>query len=133
MDDWLQSNSALQRWAAVLLLLIIVPVAISFNARLATIRQMRQDEARLKQAVTTEQVRQADLKSLRVYVASDAYVEHWARASARMTRPGEVAVIPVAPSNSQFNPSAPTLASAPASILDEWWAVFFDETLTPLE
>jgi hypothetical protein len=111
-----------------LLLLMIVPVAISFNARLATIRQMRQDEASLKQAVTTEQARQAGLRSLRGYVASDANVEHWARASARMTRSNEVAVVPVAPGSSQTDPSASAPVSAPASILDEWWAVFFDET-----
>ena len=127
MDDRL-GNVTLQRWAAVLLLLMIVPVAISFNARLATIRQMRQDEASLKQAVTTEQARQASLRSMRGYVASDAYVEHWARASARMTRPNEVAVIPIAPGSSQTDPSASASVSAPASILDEWWAVFFDET-----
>jgi len=102
-----------KRWAAVLLLLMIVPVAISFNARLSTIRQMRQDEARLKRAVATEQVRQADLKSLRSYVSSDAYVEHWARASARMTRPGEVAVIPVASGSLQFNPSGTPTCQCP--------------------
>ena len=133
MDDRLGGNATLQRWTTVLLLLMIVPVAISFNARLATIRQMRQDEARLEQAVATEQARQADLQSLRGYVVSEAYVEHWARANARMTRPGEVAVIPVASGSSQFNPSAPPPVSVPASILDEWWAVFFDETPAPRE
>jgi cell division protein FtsB len=130
MDDR-PGNATLQRWAAVLLLLMIVPVAISFNARLVTIRQMRQDEASLEQAVTTEQARQADLRSLQGYVASEAYVEHWARANARMTRSGEVAVVPVAPGSSQANLPAPAPASVPASILDEWWAVFFDPAPNP--
>ena len=118
----------MQRWAVVVVLLVVVPVAIGFNARLATVRQLRQDEARLRQAVATEQLRQTDLQSLRAYVASDAYVEHWARAEARMTRPGEVAVIPIAPTSSQINSSGPAPASAPASILEEWWSVFFDDS-----
>jgi len=111
-----------------IILLMIVPVAVAFNSRLATIRQMRQDEARLRQAVATEQLRQADLRSLRGYMTSDAYVEHWARADARMTRSGEIAVIPIASSSSQLNPPEPAPVGAPASTLDEWWAVFFDET-----
>lgn len=128
MIGWLDRGKlVLQRWAVVVVLLVIVPVVIGFNARLATVRQLRQDEARLRQAVATEQLRQADLQSLRAYVASDAYVEHWARAQARMTRPGEVAVIPVAPTSAQANSPEPTLASAPASILEEWWLVFFDD------
>jgi len=116
-----------QRLSPVLIVLMLVPVAIAFNARLATIRQMRQDEARLSQDVAAEQARQADLKLLQSYVASDAYVEHWARVEARMAKPGEVAVIPVAPASAQLNaaPSAP--ASAPPTIVDEWWAVFFDD------
>lgn len=125
-----RGNPTWQRWAAVLILLMIVPVAISFNARLATIRQMRQDEARLKQAVATEQTRQANLKLLRSYVASDAYVEHWARVNARMTQPGQVAVIPIGSSNALLGFVAPVPDNVPASILDEWWALFFDETPT---
>jgi len=118
-----------QRLAPVLIVLVLVPVVIAFNARLATVRQMRQDEARLSQEVVAEQARQADLKLLQSYVASDAYVEHWARVEARMAKPGEVAVIPVAPASAQLNaaPSAP--ASAPPTIVDEWWAVFFDDNV----
>jgi len=118
-----------QRWVPVLIVLVLVPVAIAFNARLATIRQLRQDEARLSQEVAAEQAHQADLKSLQSYVASDAYVEHWARVEARMAKPGEVAVIPVAPAGAQLNAAPSVPASAPPTIVDEWWAVFFDDNL----
>ena len=116
-----------QRLSPVLIVLVLVPVAIAFNARLATIRQLRQDEMSVSQEVAAEQARQANLKLLQGYVASDAYVEHWARVEARMAKPGEVAVIPVAPASAQVNtvpPSSP--ASVPSTIVDEWWAVFFD-------
>ena len=110
----------------VLIVLVLVPVAIAFNARLATVRQLRQDEARLNQQVVAEQARQSDLKSLQSYVASDAYVEHWARVEARMAKPGEVAVIPIAPAGVQLNAAPSVPASAPPTIVDEWWTVFFD-------
>jgi cell division protein FtsB len=118
-----------QRLAPVLIVLVLVPVAIAFNARLATVRQMRQDEARLSQEVVAEQARQADLKLLQSYVASDAYVEHWARVEARMAKPGEVTVIPIAPAGAQLNAAPSIPASAPPTIVDEWWAVFFDDNL----
>jgi cell division protein FtsB len=123
-----QGNAILRRWAAALILLMVVPLAISFNARVAAIRQMRQDEARLKQAVAAEEARHADLQSMLGYVTSDRYVEHWARVDARMAKPGEVPVIPVAPSDLQSSPTVPATVNAPASIFEEWWAVFFDET-----
>jgi cell division protein FtsB len=123
-----QGNAILRRWAAALILLLVVPLAISFNARVAAIRQMRQDEARLKQAVAAEEARRVDLQSMLSYVTSDRYVEHWARVDARMAKPGEVLVIPVAPSDSQSSPAVPATVNASASIFDEWWAVFFDET-----
>ena len=116
-----------QRLAPVLIVLVLVPVVIAFNARLATVRQMRQDEARLSQEVVAEQARQADLKLLQSYVASDAYVEHWARVEARMAKPGEVTVIPVAPAGGQLNAAPSVSASAPPTIVDEWWTVFFDK------
>jgi hypothetical protein len=119
------------RWIAALWVVALAPVVISFNARLATIRQIREDEARLGEQVSVEQVRHDDLLALRSYVASDAYVEHWARVQARMTKPGEVAVIPLAPTSLPAETAPPPAAGAPATIMDEWWAVFFDANTQP--
>jgi cell division protein FtsB len=121
----------LQRWAIALTVIAAVLLALGFNSRLTAIRQMRQDEARLKQAVATEETRQAGLKSYLDYIRSESYVEHWARVDARMVKAGEVAVIPVAPAAGQLGSSSPALAQAPATILDEWWALFFGEPSTP--
>jgi cell division protein FtsB len=125
-----QEKAIVRRWAAALILLLVVPLAISFNARLAAIRQMRQDEARLKQNVAAEEARRADLQLMLGYVTSDRYIEHWARVDARMAKSGEVPVIPIAPSNSQLSSTVSTRMNASVSIFDEWWAVFFDETIS---
>ena len=117
-----------QRWGWALILAAMFLLAIHFNARLTTMRQMSQDEARLKQSVQTEEARQVALTAMRDYVASDSYVEHWARVEARMVKPNEVPVIPVAPRVTQAAASPAPQARAPATILDEWWSLFFGET-----
>ena len=122
----------LQRWAAALVVLMVILLAFSFNSRLSTIRQLREEEARLKQTATAEKARQAELGLYRDYVASDSYVEHWARVEARMIKPGEVAVVPVAAQSVRLTPAAPTPARLPATVLEEWWLAFFGEaTATP--
>ena len=121
----------LQRWAVAVTVVAAVLLALGFNSRLTAIRQMRQDEARLKQAIATEEARQVGLKSYLDYIRSESYVEHWARVDARMAKTGEVAVIPVAPTAGQLGSDSPALAQAPATILDEWWALFFGEPSTP--
>ena len=121
----------LQRWAIAVTVIAAVLLALGFNSRLTAIRQMRQDEARLKQAIATEETRQAGLKSYLDYIRSESYVEHWARVDARMVKAGEVAVIPVAPTAGQLGSNSPAPAKVPATILDEWWALFFGEPSTP--
>ena len=127
-DQFPLGKVAFQRWAAALVLLLVALLAINFNSRLTTLRQMREEEARLKQAVSAERARQTSLQSLRSYVASDSYVEHWARVEARMIKPGEVAVVPVAPNVARATPEPPAPTRAPATILEEWWALFFGES-----
>ena len=129
-DQFPLGKVAFQRWAAALVLLLVALLAINFNSRLTTLRQMREEEARLKLAVSAERARQTSLQSLRSYVASDSYVEHWARVEARMIKPGEVAVVLVAPNVARVTPEPPAPTRAPATILEEWWALFFDESPT---
>jgi cell division protein FtsB len=66
-----------------------------FSQQLALARQMLMGERRLEQAVAAKQVRNDDLVAQLEYASSDEYVEHWARAKAKMAKPEEVAVIVV--------------------------------------
>ncbi len=118
----------LQRWAVAVTIVAAVLLALGFNSRLTTIRQMRQDEAHLKQAVTAEETRQAGLRTYLDYIRSDSYVEHWARVDARMIKVGEGAVVPVAPAAGQPASGSPAPVQAPVTILDEWWSLFFGES-----
>jgi cell division protein FtsB len=123
-----QNKTLIQRSVAALVVALVALLAINFNSRLSVIQQMRQDEVRLKQSVSAEESRQASLNSLRAYVASDAYVEHWARVEARMIKPGEVAIVPRASAVSQSTQTVLAPARPLATISDEWWSLFFSET-----
>ena len=118
----------LQRWAVAVTIVAAVLLALGFNSRLTAIRQMRQDEAYLKQAVAAEETRQAGLKTYLDYIRSDSYVEHWARVDARMIKAGEGAVVPVAPTTGQPASASPAPVQASVTILDEWWSLFFSES-----
>jgi cell division protein FtsB len=72
---------------------VVGGLAWGFGQQLVLARQMRIEEKRLEQLVATEQARHDELVARSEYVRSDEYVEHWARAEAKMTRPGEVAVV----------------------------------------
>jgi cell division protein FtsB len=72
---------------------VVGGLAWGFGRQLVLARQMRTEEKRLEQLVAAEQARHDELVAQSEYVGSDEYVEHWARAEAKMTRPGEVAVV----------------------------------------
>ena len=112
-------------WWSIVLALVALPLLIEFNMRLAVSRQLFEEEARLKRDIEIEQARSAFLQSYEQYAQSDAYVEWWARVSARMTKPGEVAVAPQTPSDPPDSIAAPTANDLPRDLVNEWWAVFF--------
>jgi cell division protein FtsB len=112
-------------WLVALAVLAFIPLVSGFNGRMTIIRQMRQEEQQLAQAIAKEQARRAELEELHAYVKSDAYVEYWARVQARMAYPGEVTVIPIVQEPASAPLSSAPASPPPASPLDEWWAVFF--------
>jgi hypothetical protein len=108
--------------------IIALPLLAEFNARLTQSRELEVQQATLIKQIDAENARHDALLKLQVWVKSDGYIEHWAR-TARMVKPGEVAVVPVA---SQINSVTSTTRAtpshtAPNDILSEWWTAFFGE------
>ena len=107
---------------------VVGGLAWGFARQIALARQMRMEERRLEQLVAAEQARHEELVGRAEYVGSDEYVEHWARAEAKMARRGEVAVVVLA--DEVEEPAAevaPTLTPEPET--RSFWArlrgVFF--------
>jgi len=99
---------------AVAAIAIVGSIAWGFAQQLVLAHQMRAEERRLEQAVATEQAHHDELVAQVEYAQSDEYVEHWARGEAKMSKPGEVAVVVVTDSGEAPSPEAqPTLTPQP--------------------
>jgi cell division protein FtsB len=110
--------------------LLALPLLADFNVRLAYSRQLTAEEAQLQHQIAAEQARQTALKELEQYVKSDAYVEHWAR-MARLTKSGEVPVVPVPMELDRRVDAAQSTARTANDIHSEWWLVLLDRTPSP--
>lgn len=127
-----RTNAAFERrfWLSgpqliiVLVLLVGLFLTADFNRRLALNRRIVADEEALRQEVATAQAYQAELLAQIEAVQSDAYVERWARYEAKMVKPGEVLVVPLAlpPTPEAVPTPLPTPTPAP---WEAWWALFF--------
>ncbi len=119
----------------ILALVLIVPLTVDINNRISVIRGMRQKEGQLQHELATARKEHAGLEAQLEFVKSDTYLEWWARVEARMTRPGEVAFIPLLKeSTDQEGPASdayPWLKDLSSSAPEQWYQPFKDETTTP--
>jgi cell division protein FtsB len=105
------------------------------SGRMSILRRMHQEKARLSQelalARTEHESLRADLRS----VQSDRYLDEWARVEARLTRPGEVAIIPVMADQIQLPQfglePTPDEEENPVSNPDQWRRLFFEVPKDP--
>lgn len=109
----------------IVVLVLVVPLTVDINNRISVIRGMHHREVQLQHELTAAQKEHAVLESQLEFVNSDTYLEWWARVEARMTRPGEVAFIPLI---SDANPSH---NNASSSSPEQWYQPFKKETTTP--
>lgn len=100
-------------WAAVIMVLLALPLMANFVGRMQAEARMRDEVQR-----RTEQVRQAELLQTQLnqaleYAKSEAFTERYAREEAHYAKAGEVVVIPP----DAQNPTRP---------LKLWWEDFVD-------
>ncbi len=114
----------------VLALFVVGGLVLGFGQQLMLAREMRMEENRLEQAVATAQACRDELDTLSEQVESDEYVECWAREEAKMSKPGEVVVIPVVtsegPTPEAQQEESPT--PEPRSFWSEFWELLFGPT-----
>ncbi|PJF40718.1 MAG: hypothetical protein D6737_03500 [Chloroflexi bacterium] len=117
-------------FAAVLAIGLIL--AISFSSRITENQPLQETRNDVQRQIEELREIQATLVAERDFVASDAYVEQWARDEGKMVRPGEHLVIPV-PSgiNIEATPvpeiNVPIQTAPPEKKPWElWWLLFFD-------
>jgi hypothetical protein len=96
------------------------------NRRMADARRLDQDAQALETEVASLETESADLLTQVAEATSDIAVHEWAHEEGGMVQPGEVLVIPVAPSD-----TIPEATPIPAPGLEQpsnwevWWALLF--------
>jgi outer membrane murein-binding lipoprotein Lpp len=96
------------------------------NSRMGTARQLEHDAEVLNTETALLETQQVQLQTALAAAGSDAQVEEWARAQARMVRDGEELVIPL-PAAGVVTPTpeaAPTGEPLP-SAWRVWWTLLF--------
>jgi len=111
----------------VIALFVVGGLVVGFGQQVMLAREMRTEEDRLELAVATEQTRHEELTALSEYVGSDEYVEEWAREEAKMAKPDEVVVIPMATDEGPTPETQPenTATPEPRPFWIEWWELLF--------
>ena len=104
------------------------------NLKLRSTLMMEITERIKAQELTQAQAEQDALQEQLEFVASDDYLEQWARVEARMTLPGQVVIIPLQQTEpgepaqtGSFFPAAPPAPSIP----EQWRRLFFGDDAAP--
>ncbi len=114
------------------ILAISLLLAISFSGRIAAGHQMNAQRGNLLGVIATLRGQATALKGQFNYVASDAFIEDWARGEGKMVKPGEVLVNPVPgivtpqPTPTPFKLDLTAQPTPDNQTWALWWKLFFD-------
>ncbi len=121
-----ERDESSRRWRRLLiggLLLFALLMLSAFWRAWSLHRDLQAKLATLSPLLAEQEAEHATLVARLTYVASDAYVEEWARVHAGMVEPGEVLVVPLAPTPTAtptMTP-APTPTPPPPPPWERWW------------
>ena len=111
VDQSETSTSRVLTWAALVMVLLSLPLLFNFVSRVQAEDRMATEAQRSADQVRKAETYLAQLRQALAYAKTDAFTEEYARVQARYARPGEIVVVP---------PNAQTL-STPAA---PWWDRF---------
>jgi cell division protein FtsB len=115
---------------------VLLAVLVSdVSGRMSILRRMHQEKGRLSQELALARTERESLRTNLRSVQSDGYLDEWARVEARLTRTGEVAIIPVMADQIQLpqfgQEPTPDDEEGATSNPDQWRRLFFDAPKNP--
>jgi cell division protein FtsB len=122
------------QFLAIVVLTISIFLIVDLGRRATAGYHVSQAEKPSRQENDTALKQQEELRARRDHVASDAYVEEWARQEGHMIHPGDKPLIMVTPqARRPVAPQAPPVhepQTERAPNWTQWWLLFFDEMPT---
>ena len=119
----------------ILVLLAVIAalfIALDLNRRAQAGRLVGVGEEELQAEIEAESTRRVQLQATATYVASDAYVEDYARDEGGYIRPGEVRVVPLVEEGTSVAPTEASPTPDPAARArpwQAWWQLLTDAPL----
>ncbi|MFQ5614699.1 MAG: septum formation initiator family protein [Anaerolineae bacterium] len=125
----------LTKFAAIIVLTIVVLLIIDFGRRAAASYRIRQEEERVLVQLAEAEAHRATLEARRGYVTSDEYVAEVARQQLKWSLPGETVVVilatPQAPAGAAPAQVASSFSGPPKTPVEAWWRVLFGASPSP--
>jgi cell division protein FtsB len=112
----------------VAVLILSFLLVMDLNTRLADLNRLTEQRDLESTKVAHLYATQNMLHTQIAYATSEVAVEEWAREKGRLTRPGEVLVVPIPPGEITPGPMVvETPTPEPVSNIEVWRALFFGE------
>ncbi|MEA4908141.1 MAG: hypothetical protein GYA17_16635 [Chloroflexi bacterium] len=109
------------------LLVLFVFLMMDLNNRLSELSRLSSEQGEISTEVMALRQTEVYLYTQEAYATSEVPVEEWAREKG-LVRPGDVAIVPLAPENVTATPQAsPTPTPQRYSNWDIWWMLFFGQ------
>ena len=125
MDRWPINP---RRVAVLIGILVLILMAMDFNARMETLNLLRKQEKVVSTQATQVMQTQAALQTQVGYASSDQVVHEWARAEGHYIQSGDQPVVPVeVPGDAPPVIESPTAVPTPVANWQVWWNLFFGE------
>ena len=122
------SRKQIVRVWVVFLAVIGILILGDLNRRMSDARRLERDATLLETEVTALEGEGARVETQIASAGDDAVVERWARTQAKLTRDGEVLIVPI-PIGGYVEPPLPTPTPVPEppSRLEVWWLLLFGD------
>ena len=106
---------------------VLAILVMDFNNRMSALRRLSTQKEGVLAQLEGQIQTQDHLQTQIAYATSDAAVVEWAYEDGSMVRPGDVPVVPLAPSDSTPVPtSTPVVVSTPVANWQFWLWLFVD-------
>lgn len=111
-----------------ILIVLLFYLVMDLNARLANLDRLTDQRDRSSTDVAYLESTVSALHTQLAHATSEVAVEEWARQQGRLTRPGDVMVVPLSPGEvTQPAVIVPTATMEPVENWEYWYELFFGD------
>ena len=126
--DWIKTHLDLKKVGLIAVTVILFFLVMDLNSRLNELSRLTSQRDQAATVVAELEATMGVLKTQVEYARSEGAVEEWAYSEGKMTRPGEILIIPLSPPGTTPQPVLlPTPVVKPVQNWEIWMALILGE------